>query len=254
MIEKKIHQIWLQGSGAIPKEEGRLVSKWKDLAKRSGYQHRLWSEEEYLPLVRKNNLEGEYRSRINLTQKSDIARWAILKEHGGVHIDVDIEPSPLLNKIPTWNVEILLMRMPIGIFSFLTVGVSFIGIQKGSDLPDAMLKKMKIRINQQSGTEQGRWSQISSTTGSRLLKNVLDSSAYKVTWIDTPHLTYDYGDGYYLSTHPSSTEYFTVHQTLGKDSCNSMCYGARVWSVWPGWEVWVLLALCVVIVYLILRR
>ncbi len=216
----------------------------------SDYTYKMWSEKDYMPLIRKHNLLHQYHSRTNMTQKSDIARWVILLEYGGLYGDVDIEPLFEDGIIPTFTEEIILMRLPIGIFSSFTLQNAFIGVKKNNILANVMVKRMRELLDPAHDTPNGSWNYIASTTGSLLIKSIIEnlprSVVDSILWLDDPLVTFHYGDGYCLSSSPEETRYFCVHQTFGKDDCNSMCRAARAYSLVPGWRSWVVFATIII--------
>ena len=251
MIDKKIHQIWIQGESFLPEIERKYAKMWKDLSIKGGYTYKIWSEQDYYPLIIENDLEKEYHSLINMTQKSDIARWVILKKYGGLYADVDVEPI-FKNGIPEWEKDILLMRVPIGIFSIFTFSISFIGIAASHHFSDVIVKEMKKRINPLTPiSQQEKWWNIVTTTGVLLLRDVVNLNKWNIQYLDDPQITYNYDKSHYLSSSPSGTEYFIVHQLSNKDECNKMCVGARILSMLPSIETAMIL-LAIVCIFLIL--
>ena len=230
-IEKNIHQIWIQGEehlkGYSPINYA-YTRMWKQKAEESGYTYKLWSENDYLPLAEKYDMLQQYTSRENITQKSDIARFLILYEYGGLYVDVDIEPI-FPDGIPEFCADVVLLRFPIGIFSFLTLQNAFIGMKRSSAFGRLIIEEMRRRCKTPAN---GTWEYISSTTGSKLIKSVADTRIKdNFQYLDDPQISFDYGNGYYLST--KSPEYFIVHQLSGKSECNSICQLVRLYSMLP---------------------
>lgn len=94
MNELNIHQIWIQGIESL-----KVVNPvyyeysllWKKYHPHANYK--LWSEEEFLPLIEayNPNLLNVYKKAPNFASKADIARLVILYSIGGLYVDTDIE-------------------------------------------------------------------------------------------------------------------------------------------------------------------
>jgi mannosyltransferase OCH1-like enzyme len=82
-IPKIIHQIWL-GDG-IPNELWKCIDSIKET--NPGYEHRLWTEDEAKNYNFKN--KELFNKCTNHGQRSDILRYAILQEFGGIYLDTD---------------------------------------------------------------------------------------------------------------------------------------------------------------------
>lgn len=83
-IPKKIHQIWL---GEMPELHKKLIPKIKE--NHPDWEYKLWTlkDLENYSMVNKNI----YNSLENLGAKSDIARYEILNNEGGIYLDSDFE-------------------------------------------------------------------------------------------------------------------------------------------------------------------
>lgn len=84
LIPKKIHQIWL---GTMPEPQKRLIPKIIDNHK--GWEYKLWSFEDLENYPMRN--KDLFNSVKNLGAKSDIARYEILYNEGGIYLDSDFE-------------------------------------------------------------------------------------------------------------------------------------------------------------------
>jgi mannosyltransferase OCH1-like enzyme len=113
MIPKLIHQIWIQGIKELPKklyDNHLLIKKSNPL-----YEIKLWDNESISKLL-KDKLPKLYYVYINcdklggfgskFTCMSDIGRFAILYEYGGVYIDLDYECSIDISKLYNENDKI----------------------------------------------------------------------------------------------------------------------------------------------------
>jgi mannosyltransferase OCH1-like enzyme len=84
-IPKIIHQIWL--GGKMPEFEAELCDQIKK-NKGEDWQYILWTEESIKNLKNFKNIDF-YNISQNVGQKSDLLRYAILYEYGGVYLDTD---------------------------------------------------------------------------------------------------------------------------------------------------------------------
>lgn len=79
-----IHQIWL--GGECPKSYASLIDSWQKL--HPGWQYKLWTDAD----VSKINMVNKkfFDDSKNLGEKSDIMRYEVLNQYGGVYTDVDV--------------------------------------------------------------------------------------------------------------------------------------------------------------------
>lgn len=86
-IPKIIHQIWI--GGPVPEVFKPLMQTWIDAHVGRGWEYKLWTDEDFkeYPLYNRSF----YDATDNPGVKSDIAKWQIIYDHGGVYIDVDHE-------------------------------------------------------------------------------------------------------------------------------------------------------------------
>ena len=84
-IPKKIHQIWL--GGELPDKFKPYCDTWKIL--HPTWEYKLWTDKD----VDSINIEKRdiFNLATNLGQKSDILRYEILRQQGGVYVDTDFE-------------------------------------------------------------------------------------------------------------------------------------------------------------------
>lgn len=95
MIPKIIHNIWIQGYMYLPEKEKKNLLSIKKINPK--YKFIFWDEKSIIYLLSKypkileiyKNLEknGKY----SYPWKSDIARYVIMKEYGGIYCDLDFE-------------------------------------------------------------------------------------------------------------------------------------------------------------------
>ena len=81
MIPKKLHQIWLGNQDKRPIE---WMDSWKD--KHPTWEYRLWTEADFQDLADTPGFK-----RLSYSGQSDVLRYQILYEHGGVYVDADSE-------------------------------------------------------------------------------------------------------------------------------------------------------------------
>ena len=84
-IPKIVHQIWLGGN--MPDSERKMVKQVKENLGKD-WEYILWTEENISNLKNFKNIEM-FNQTPNFGQKSDILRYNILSEIGGVYLDTD---------------------------------------------------------------------------------------------------------------------------------------------------------------------
>lgn len=86
IIPKIIHQIWL-GSKKIPPQCLEYMKTWQE--KHPGWKYILWTDE----MVNQLSLTNFdlYKKCENMGEKSDILRYELLYQFGGLYVDVDFE-------------------------------------------------------------------------------------------------------------------------------------------------------------------
>jgi len=88
MIPKQFHTLWVQG-GDPGEPWNRWIESWGRL--NPDWEHRVWSEADYIDYVMQDPTAQAYERAINHAQRSEIARWSILYHVGGVVLDADFE-------------------------------------------------------------------------------------------------------------------------------------------------------------------
>ena len=85
-IPRIIHQIWI-GPKPIPEKSVEYIKKIKEL--HPDYQYRLWINDDLTPenFVNYKIIQKCY----SWTQKSDLMRYEILYQYGGIYLDIDFE-------------------------------------------------------------------------------------------------------------------------------------------------------------------
>jgi mannosyltransferase OCH1-like enzyme len=84
-IPKIIHQIWL--GSPVPDVYKTLMQTWVDM--HPGWEYRLWTDENVGNISLFN--KKFYDEAQNYGMKSDILRWEILYQYGGLYVDVDYQ-------------------------------------------------------------------------------------------------------------------------------------------------------------------
>jgi mannosyltransferase OCH1-like enzyme len=84
-IPKIIHQIWL--GGPLPEKYYALQKTWQDC--HPGWQYRLWTDAD-MPDFRFTD-RVRFESAKNKGEQSDILRYEILHQFGGLYVDTDFE-------------------------------------------------------------------------------------------------------------------------------------------------------------------
>lgn len=101
-IARQFHRIWV-GPNPLPEEAKEFGRRWLEL--HPGWSMKLWTEENLPPLVNAAVLRktAHMAPRTQLQTWADVARLEILLEHGGIYLDVDMEPrrnlEPLLERV-----------------------------------------------------------------------------------------------------------------------------------------------------------
>ena len=112
MIPKKVHNIWIQGYKNLPSDKKNNLNHIKKL--NPNYQFYFWDENKLLNLLSKyptikniylnlNKIQGFINLNAN---KSDIGRFIIMKEFGGIYFDLDFQCLKPFQKIINQNYDI----------------------------------------------------------------------------------------------------------------------------------------------------
>jgi inositol phosphorylceramide mannosyltransferase catalytic subunit len=92
-IPKIIHQIWL--GGEMPEQYKIYAETWKN--HHLDWQYKLWTDKDADDIfITRRNL---FDKATNVGMKSDILRYEILKQYGGVYVDTDFECLKPLNDL-----------------------------------------------------------------------------------------------------------------------------------------------------------
>lgn len=97
MIPKIVHQIWI-GKNPFPS----IAEPWRDSIARylPDWSYRLWTDAE-LPELAKGSLCGEamLNPKLGMGIRPDLVRYEILRQHGGLYLDHDMELLGPLDEI-----------------------------------------------------------------------------------------------------------------------------------------------------------
>ena len=85
VLPKRIHQIWL--GSEIPEKYKRWGETWKEI--HPDWEYRLWTDKDVDELKSLN--KDMYNTIGHVGAKSDILRYSILYEFGGIYVDTDFE-------------------------------------------------------------------------------------------------------------------------------------------------------------------
>lgn len=90
LIPRIFHSIWVQGTDDPSWEP---YKPWHEtwLGLHPEWEHRVWSEADYLPLVEGSPAWDIYQTAVNHAQRTEIAARFVVYEHGGVWIDADFQ-------------------------------------------------------------------------------------------------------------------------------------------------------------------
>lgn len=84
IIPKVVHQIWL--GSLVPKKFEGLMKTWMAL---NGFQYKLWTDKEAAEMPMQNR--KLFDALKNYGAKSDVLRYEILYQEGGLYVDTDFE-------------------------------------------------------------------------------------------------------------------------------------------------------------------
>ena len=94
LIPKKIHYCWFS-ENSIPEALQRCIHSWQE--KCPEYEIICWNEKNYD--VNKRRFTAEAYANQKYGFVSDVARWDILFEHGGIYLDTDVELYKSLDEL-----------------------------------------------------------------------------------------------------------------------------------------------------------
>ncbi|MFY9825023.1 MAG: glycosyltransferase [Thermoanaerobaculia bacterium] len=88
-IPRIVHQIWIQGEGAMPRRYRRWAESWRAL--HPDWEYVLWDDAALRRLLGEHlpELLALYERHQDFAERSDLGRYAVLHVHGGLYVDVD---------------------------------------------------------------------------------------------------------------------------------------------------------------------
>lgn len=85
LLPKVFHQIWL-GDKPLPDHFKRWADAWVSM--NPGWRMEWWTDERMPPLINKS----EFEQAEKMAAKSDILRYELLAQFGGIYLDSDMQP------------------------------------------------------------------------------------------------------------------------------------------------------------------
>lgn len=208
-IPKIIHQIWLQGEMHISNKSREYINKIKnvhditntkletDMRKRLGteaqeyrlgtetWEYRLWDEIQILNLLQKLDKKyiEKYYKFIYLHQKVDYAKFIILKEFGGIYIDIDCNVikrlDGLFEYVKDYDFIISYISQKNKLFNYIGCGYAnkcinngIIISKKDTDICNYIIDKLKYDCNSIINRKSRC---IQNTTGPTIFNNIIYS-------------------------------------------------------------------------------
>jgi mannosyltransferase OCH1-like enzyme len=203
-IPKIIHQIWL--GSPFPEKYRAFQQSWKQ--HHTDWEYRLWTEKELADFpMRHRDL---FDASMNYGEKSDIARYEILQQMGGLYVDTDFEclqPFDILHHAYDFFIGI----QPLDT-SCVQLGIGLIGTVPHHPLLKLCLDNLKANCMQQQ--------QIVARTGPIYFTRVFGSLAPLLSsaTVALP-ASFFYPRGYYQTAEEKATwlcpESFAVHHWEG---------------------------------------
>lgn len=84
MIPRRFHWIWL-GERPLPSQIAAWIERWMEL--HPGWEQTVWTDANR-PRLRN---EEQFRAAANPAQQSDVLRYELVLDHGGVYLDCDVQ-------------------------------------------------------------------------------------------------------------------------------------------------------------------
>lgn len=179
-IPKVLHQIWV--GGPLPEKYKPFIQAWKDL--HPDWEFKLWTDEDVdaFPWINR----AVFDTAKNPGMKSDIWRYEILYQYGGVYLDVDFYP------LKSFNFFAERFDMFLGLTSF---GGTYNGLMGG--VPKHKIFKDLIDKLREGVKEEHGFSEIIASTGPGFLENLLFSTYHE--YANDPVIFFPYFYFYALS-------------------------------------------------------
>lgn len=136
-IPKIIHQIWL--GSPFPEEFKLLQQSWIEYHLDRGWMYKLWTDEDVAQLQLYN--QEFYDATDNYGVKSDILRWELLYNFGGVYIDTDYECLRSLDELH-YTYDFYTALQPLDT-SFIQLGAALVGSRPGHPILEHCIATIK---------------------------------------------------------------------------------------------------------------
>lgn len=134
-IPKIIHQIWI--GKKLPEEFFKFVQSWRMY--HPDWEYRLWTQDD-IPQLNLRNRAFIDQSR-NPGEISDLMRYEILYQYGGVYLDVDFECLRSLEPLH-YLYDFYIGIQPLD-SELVQLGIGIIGSKAGHPLLDACIERVK---------------------------------------------------------------------------------------------------------------
>ena len=183
MIEKYIHQIWIQGIQHLNTHNKTFVKYSRKIQELfSDCEYKLWDDNMIREDMEDENPElyNVYITTKQFAAKSDIARYYILNKYGGIYIDMDYEAFENFYWLFAGeiNLAVVIPSKTFGqkqlfnsyVNSSYGINNCIIGCCKDSIVMDYIINKI---IKQTSKTKYRNWKWIMTITGPTALENAV---------------------------------------------------------------------------------
>ncbi|HLJ31814.1 MAG TPA: glycosyltransferase [Candidatus Babeliales bacterium] len=136
-IPKIIHQIWL--GSKLPEEFIALQQSWIEHHIGRDWMYKLWTDEDVANLQLYN--QAFYDATDNFGVKSDILRWELLYNFGGVYIDMDFECLRALDQFH-YTYDFYTALQPLDTL-FVQLGAALVGAVPGHPILKHCIETIK---------------------------------------------------------------------------------------------------------------
>jgi inositol phosphorylceramide mannosyltransferase catalytic subunit len=123
-IPKIIHQIWL--GSPVPESFKALQQSWIEHHMGRGWAYKLWTDEDVAQITLYN--QEFYDATDNYGVKSDILRWELLYNYGGIYVDMDYECLRPLDDLLCYDFYTALQPLDT---AFVQLGAALCGARPG---------------------------------------------------------------------------------------------------------------------------
>lgn len=194
MIEKIIHQIWLQGELNIPNKYYSNISSVKKF--HNSWQYILWDEIKILKLIlTKKEWTDIYYKFIYIHQKIDFAKYVILYTYGGIYIDIDVEVIKSFDNIigKKDSYDLIVSKTSVNSYESLITSGSFETYNNGIIIAKKNSKILLILINYiiekfYLPFFESKVFNINYTTGPYIFTDVISKNKSNVKILDSDYL------------------------------------------------------------------